>query len=302
MNRLTWAGSTETPACGGTLTSGTLTAAKYQQAYAYDTQWRLTTGPQGAGYTYGDAAHVHAVTSANGYTATYDAVGDMTCRATTTAQTCAGATPTGQALTYDAQRRLTQWQNKATGATQYLSNAYTGSGDRVWQQVTTGATTTTTTYVGRVQEVAVTGSTTKVTKYYFVGDRRVAERVGSTLSYLVADGLSSVTEAMSTTGTVTAAKLYAPYGTVRYSTGTMPTTYGFTGERLDVSGLNLFGIRFYDPVVGQFATADDLLPGSGAILGGLNRYSYVTGNPETATDPSGHWGFGNIISTVCNVV
>jgi Pretoxin HINT domain len=47
---------------------------------------------------------------------------------------------------------------------------------------------------------------------------------------------------------------------------------------------------------------DETIPGSGAILGALNRFAYVMGNPETATDPSGHWGFGSIIKAVTNVV
>ena len=75
-------------------------------------------------------------------------------------------------------------------------------------------------------------------------------------AYMLADGLSSVTQALSTTGTVGATQLFAPYGAVRYSQGTMPTAYGFTGTRLDASGLNAMGERFYDPVVGQFVSTD----------------------------------------------
>jgi hypothetical protein len=83
QNRLVWAGSTGTPSCGASLTPGSLSSASYTQTFAYDTLDRLTSGPLGS-YTYGDSAHLHAVTSIGSgptYTAKYDAVGDMTCRA-----------------------------------------------------------------------------------------------------------------------------------------------------------------------------------------------------------------------------
>ena len=172
----------------------------------------------------------------------------------------------------------------------------------MWEEATSGSSTTTTLFVGQLEEIATTGSTTTTTKYYYVGQRRVAVRVGSTLSYLVADGLSSITEALDSGGTLTAVQLYAPYGAVRYSSGTMPTSYGFTGQRLDASGLQVMGSRFYDPVAGQFVAGDDALPGGGAILGGLNRYAYVVGNPETMTDETGHWPWDNVVAAVTNVV
>ena len=79
QHRLTWAGSAGTPNCGTSLTPGSLSAASYAQSYTYDTLDRLQSGPLGS-YSYGDSAHLHAVTSiANGgttaYSATYDAGG-----------------------------------------------------------------------------------------------------------------------------------------------------------------------------------------------------------------------------------
>jgi RHS repeat-associated protein len=93
--------------------------------------------------------------------------------------------------------------------------------------------------------------------------------------------LGSVTEALNQTGTATGSLLYGPYGGVRYTNGTMPTAKGFTGQYVDAStGLDYYGARYYDPALGQFMSAD--------TIGGLNRYGYVAGNPETATDPTGH--------------
>jgi len=112
----------------------------------------------------------------------------------------------------------------------------------------------------------------------WAADRR--QRHG-TVSYLASDGLGSVSAALSTGGSLTAAQLFAPYGGLRYSTGTMPTARGFTGQYGDaVSGLDYDHARYYDPVIGQFASAD--------TKEGPNRFAYVAGNPETLTDPTGH--------------
>lgn len=70
---------------------------------------------------------------------------------------------------------------------------------------------------------------------------------------------------------------------MRYASGTLPTSKGFTGQRADAtSGLDYYGARYYDPLAEQFTSADTTL------AGGLNRYGYVGGNPETFVDPSGH--------------
>jgi RHS repeat-associated protein len=163
----------------------------------------------------------------------------------------------------------------------------TARGARVAQQVTiSGVTTTTTDYLlGGLEEV--TGGTT-LTEYYPLPGIGTAVRVGSgstsTLSYLASDQLGNVTVALSASGSVTAQQLYSPYGSVRYASGTMPsvTDHGYTGQIADATtGLSYYGARYYDPTLGQFTSADT------TSAGGLNRYAYVGGNPETATDPSG---------------
>ena len=110
----------------------------------------------------------------------------------------------------------------------------------------------------------------------------MALSVNGTISYLASDGLGSAEVALSSTGTVTASVLSMPYGKVRYSSGTMPGAYGFTGQQPDaLTGLNYDNARYYDPVSKQFISAD-------TIPDGLNRYGYVGENPETLTDPTGH--------------
>ncbi|HUY79062.1 MAG TPA: RHS repeat-associated core domain-containing protein [Ktedonobacterales bacterium] len=283
LNRLTWAGATGTPPCGGSLTAGSLTSAQYTQTFTYDTLNRLTSGPAGS-YTYGDSSHPDAATSiGSAYTAAYDAVGNMTCRAPTASQTCAG-TPTGATLTYDNEGRLATWQNTPSSPTTTDSFLYDGEGNRIEQVVQqSGVGETDTVYVGGLEEVTTTtptgGQPTTSTTVYYGG---LALAVNSVLSFLVSDGLGTATEALTTSGQVSASRLYTPYGSSRYASGTFPTDQGFTGYRNDTAtGLDYANARYYDPAAGQFGSAD---PSGGS---GLNGFGYVGGNPETATDPSG---------------
>ncbi|HLV98515.1 MAG TPA: RHS repeat-associated core domain-containing protein, partial [Ktedonobacterales bacterium] len=289
QNRLTWAGSVGTPPCTGTaITPGTLTSAEYTQSFTYDTLGRLTNGPLGA-YTYGSSAHLHAVTTIGStYSASYDAAGNMTCRSSVSASACVG-TPTGAALSYDVEGRLSHWQDTPTNPTTTDDFLYDGEGNRVEQQVTQGGTTTTTVYVGGFEEVSTTGSTTTTTTYYYAGTMRVALAVNGVFSYLATNGLGSISVALTASGSAQASALYYPYGGGRYSSGTMPGSYGYTGQQADgTTGLDDYATRYYDPLAGQFVSADTVLPGKGFDPWGLSRYAYVEGNPIARTDPTGH--------------
>jgi RHS repeat-associated protein len=242
------------------------------QTFNYDVHNRLTTGPQGT-YTYGGSQLDAMTSTSGGDTSAYDTAGSMTCRAPTSSTTCSG-TPSGQTMAYDQLRRMLTWQNTPSSPTQTASYVYDGEGERVQQAVTASGTTTTTSYIGGYEEYATNGTTNTTTKYY-----PMAVSVNGTVSYIVSDGLSSVSGALDTAGNVTAAALYAPYGATRYSVGTMPTARSFTGMVGDPSGLSYDHARYYDGVVGQFTTAD--------TVQGPNRYGYVAGNPETMTDPTG---------------
>jgi len=76
---------------------------------------------------------------------------------------------------------------------------------------------------------------------------------------------------------------------VRYQWGSLPTTYNYTGQRLDGdTGLLYYGARYYDPALMRFVQADTVVPEPGNPQA-LNRYAYVLNNPLKYTDPSGHW-------------
>jgi len=161
---------------------------------------------------------------------------------------------------------------------------YDNEGNRVLQRVSTSSVTDTTTFDGYTDTV-LSGGTTTTTKYYSANSQRVAMRTSSTLSYLLADALGSSTVALTSSGSTQAVQLFAPYGSVRYSQGSIPTTYNFTGQRLDSqTGLLYYHFRYYDPVSGRFVRADTTQTNAG----GMDPYAYVGENPETRDDPTGH--------------
>jgi RHS repeat-associated protein len=288
VSRLVWAGNSGTPSGGdhcGTAPSGT-TLSPYQQSFSYDGLDRLTGGPAGS-LTYGDSNHVHAATTLGNFPnpyASYDAMGNMICRNTdtTSGHTC-GSSPTGALMSYDNEGRLASW-TAPTGTTASDGFLYDNEGNRVLQRVNNGSVTDTITFDGYTETV-LTGGTTTTTKYYNVNGQRVALKTGSTLSYLLSDLLGSSTIALTSSGSTQAVQLFAPYGSIRYSQGSMPTTYNFTGQRLDSqTGLLYYTFRYYDPVSGRFVRADTTQTNAG----GMDPYAYVGNNPEGRTDPTGH--------------
>ena len=78
--------------------------------------------------------------------------------------------------------------------------------------------------------------------------------------YLLADHLGSTGATVKPDGTLVARQLTELYGKVRYTTGTLPTDFGFTGQRLDDIGLMFYGARHYDPALGRFLSADTIVP------------------------------------------
>ena len=77
-----------------------------------------------------------------------------------------------------------------------------------------------------------------------------------------------------------------PWGTTRYTYGSSPTTFQYTGQRIETSlGLLFYNARFYDPSLARFIQADSIVPGG---VQGLDRYAYSYNNPVKYTDPNGH--------------
>lgn len=85
-----------------------------------------------------------------------------------------------------------------------------------------------------------------------------------------------------------ARRYYLPFGEERGSgTGTLPTTYTFTGQRADATGLMYYIARYYDPYLNQFIQPDTIVP-NWSDPQTLNRYTYANNDPVNRIDPSGH--------------
>jgi RHS repeat-associated protein len=110
-------------------------------------------------------------------------------------------------------------------------------------------------------------------------------RTGSTLYFLLTDHLGSTAITASSSGAKSAELRYKAWGETRYSYGTTPTDFRYTGQRFEsLLGLHFYGARWYDSALGRFVQPDTVVP-----LEAWDRYAYVNNNPVRYTDPTGHW-------------
>jgi RHS repeat-associated protein len=107
------------------------------------------------------------------------------------------------------------------------------------------------------------------------------------VNWLHGDHLGSTSLATDGVGEQVSRQLYYPFGEVRWASAEMPTDFGYTGQRLDGTGLMFYHARYYAPTLGRFVSADTIVPKPGEPQY-LNRYSYVRNNPLRYVDPSGH--------------
>jgi RHS repeat-associated protein len=133
---------------------------------------------------------------------------------------------------------------------------YDGDGNRVKGTIST----TTTAYVGNYFEW--TGSISTMKKYYYAGNIKVAMRTGSsTINYLLGDHLGSNAITTNSSGVKNSEIRYMPWGTTRYTSGSSPTTFQFTGQRIENTiGLYYYGARWFDPSLARFIQPDSVVP------------------------------------------
>ena len=197
----------------------------------------------------------------NGNTYVYDLNGNQKTR------TISG---TAYTLSYDAENRLVSvtWSGSNS-----MSFTFDGDGNRVKSTIAS----TTTTFVGTYYEV--TGSA--ITKYYYAGNVRVAMRNSVGVRYIFGDHLGSTSITADGSGGNMIRQLYKAWGEVRYSSGSLPTKYAYTGQYSYAGeiGLLYYVARFYDPVLGRFPPENSIIPIESQGVQAWDRYAYVNNSP-----------------------
>jgi RHS repeat-associated protein len=263
---------------GGTVITTTIT-------YQYDPLYRLTSATYSSGayydYTYDAAGNrlserresgvvitytydiANRLIASTGVTYTWDANGNLLNDGAST-------------YAYDSANRLVA----VSGQGSAYSFAYNGLGDRVSQTVNGVPTNYVLDLNAGLTQVLSDGANA-----YLYGNGRIGEQQPSGFAYHLADALGSVRQVADATGSVTLAKGYEPYGSVRSSAGSGASAYGFTGEQQS-GGLVFLRARYYVPYLNQFIQPDPIVPDP-TTPQAWNRYVYVNNNPINWTDPSG---------------
>jgi RHS repeat-associated protein len=124
------------------------------------------------------------------------------------------------------------------------------------------------------------------TNTYLYGVGRIAQYTTYSTDYFLGDALGSVRQLADHTGVATLSRNYEPYGDILNSAGSATTSYGFTGEWTDATGLVYLRARYYEPGTGRFISRDVWMGNSNQPMS-YNAWLYVHANPVNLTDPSG---------------
>jgi RHS repeat-associated protein len=145
----------------------------------------------------------------------------------------------------------------------------------------------------------VSNTITENISYYYADGQRIAMKNNGVVSYLYGDQLGSVSAVADGSGALFSKTFYHPWGVTRYSQGTNPTDYAYTGQMKE-GEIYFYNTRYYDPQLGRFMQADTIVPPTQGTQG-FDRFAYINNNPVNGTDPSGHCIDG-ISTAFCVVV
>ncbi len=107
--------------------------------------------------------------------------------------------------------------------------------------------------------------------------------------YYIGDQVDSVKMVLDEQGLILNKFEYYPYGETWITEGEGNNNPKYNSQELDSeSNFYFYNARYYDPEIARFVTADNVVD-AGAF--GWNRYMYVSGNPISYKDPSGHFGY-----------
>jgi RHS repeat-associated protein len=192
-----------------------------------------------------------------------------------------------RSFAYDFENRLKSMNNGT------VTIVYDGDGNRV-AKTASGATTRylvddlNPTGYSQVVEEIVGGA---VQRSYTYGLQRINQNQlisgAWTPSFYGYDGLGSVRQLTSSTGTVTDTYDYDAWGNAGNTTGSTPNLYLYRGEQFDTDlALYYLRARYFNPLSGRFLSRD---PESGHPYAPptLEKYTYAADDSVNRIDPSG---------------
>ena len=254
--------------------------------YAYDncgnilsrTEYGYTDAENPAGgtvtvYEYNNAAWGDQLTSWNGESITYDAIGNPLLYR-------------GRSLTWTQGRRLAGITAEGLNVTYTYDESETRIGKTV-----NGVST----------------------QYYINGSQILAQKSGEDILYFLYDETGSavgfkynnnlyiyrknlqgdiLAVLNGQTGAVEASYTYDAWGRVISSTGVLAeiNPFRYRGYYYDSeTGFYYVSSRYYDPEIGRWINADNVIAGVGGDLKGYNLFAYCFNNPVNMDDQAGNW-------------
>jgi len=227
----------------------------------YDTMGNITyykLGNRTINYTYNSQKQLAYTSGSKSYNFNYDAKGNVTNNGTRT-------------FVYNTANQMVQ-----SGGYYYT---YDGKGKRVKE---VGSAGTSYSFYGRNGKLMYRKANNQDIDYYYLGSKLVANKKGSTVTYLHSDYLGSPAAATNTSNAITDRMHYQPFGE---SIEPPKDDVGYTGHKFDTDlGLSYMQARYYDPVIGRFYSND---PVGFKGVHSFNRYTYANNNPYKYIDPDG---------------
>ncbi|AXQ29557.1 RHS repeat protein [Solimonas sp. K1W22B-7] len=255
----------------GRLTAANTLAGKY--SYAYDAMGNRTE----AGQTYNSA---NEILSGLGETFEHDANGNMVKRT--------AADGSYIRYGYDDRERLVQTDKfasaEATVEDWRVTYAYDPFGRRI--MIDEDGTKKEFLWSGSTMVAEYDGAGNVLKDYaYGPGYAPLSVNGAAGTSFLLSDHLSTPQAAVNGSLSLTWSQKRSPYGEVVATTGTAATAIGFPGQYAD--GLSRAAYNYFrdsDPALGRYLQNDPI-----GVLGDINTYAYVGGNPISNIDPTGEF-------------